>query len=47
MDPTRRALREAFFPDLFGREEADNNMILLLGHSVKHDGLDIPDPRVS
>ena len=41
------ALREKFFPALFEGEEINADFRKILGNSVKHDGLDIPDPRLS
>ena len=41
------ALREKFAPALFGGDEIDANFWQILGHSVKHDGLGIPDSRLS
>ena len=41
------ALREKFFPALFGGEEINADFRKILGHSVKHGGLGIPDPRLS
>ena len=46
MDPIEDSLREALFPALFGGEEVSNNLRDILGHSVKHGGLDITDPRL-
>ena len=40
--PIEEAIREKFFPTLFGGEEIRQ----ILGHSVKHGGLGIPDPRL-
>ena len=37
-------LREALFPALFGGEEVSDDLREILGHSVKHGGLGIPDP---
>ena len=45
--PIEEALREKFFPSLFGGEEIDADFRKILGHSVKHGGLGIPDPRQS
>ena len=45
--PIEEALREKFFPVLFGGEEITANFQKILGHSVKHDGLGIPNPRLS
>ena len=47
MGPIEEALREKFFPTLFGREEINANFRKILGHSVKHGGLGIPDPWLS
>ena len=47
MDPIEEALREKFFPTLFGGEEINADFRKILGHSVKHGGLGIPDPRLS
>ena len=46
-DPIEEDLREKFFPSLFGGEEITANFRKILGHSVKHGGLGIPDPRLS
>ena len=40
-------LREAFFPALFVGEEFSADLREILGHSMKHGGLGIPDPRLS
>ena len=45
--PIEEALREKFFPVLFGGEEINTDFRKILGHSVKNCGLDIPDPRLS
>ena len=47
MGPIEEALRDKFFPALLGREENNADFRKILGHSVKHDGLGIPDPRLS
>ena len=47
MGPIEEALREKFFPSLFGGEEITADFRKILGHSVKHGGLGIPDPRLS
>ena len=47
MGPIEEALREKFSPSLFGGEEINTNFRKILGHSVKHGGLGIPDPRSS
>ena len=40
------SLREEFFPEMFGGEEFSSDLREILGHSVKHGGLGIPDPRL-
>ena len=47
MGPIEEALREKFFPALFGGEEVDADFRKVLCHSVKHGGLGIPEPRLS
>ena len=47
MSPIEEALREKVFPLLFGGEEINTDFRKILGHSVKHGGLGIPDPRQS
>ena len=47
MGPIEEALREKFFPSLFGGEEIDADFRKILGHGVKHGGPGIPDPRLS
>ena len=47
MGPIEEALREKFFPALFGGEDINNNSQQILSHSVKHGGLGIPDPWLS
>ena len=47
MGPIEEALREKFFPTLFGREDINADFRKILGHSVEHGGLGIPDPRFS
>ena len=47
MGHIEEALREKFFPSLFGGEEITADFRQILGHSVKHGGLGIPDPRMS
>ena len=47
MGPIKESLREKFFPSLFGGEEITANFRKILGHSVKHGSLGIPDPRLS
>ena len=46
MVPIEYALREVFFPALFGGEEVSANPREIIGHSVKHGGLGITDPRL-
>ena len=46
MDPIEEYQREKFFPSLFGREEITAVFRKILGYSVKHGGLGIPDPRL-
>ena len=45
--PIEEALREKFFPSLFGGEDITADFRKILVHSVKHGGLGIPDPRLS
>ena len=47
MGSIEEALREKFFPALFGGEDINTDFQKILGHSVKHSGLGIPDPRKS
>ena len=47
MGPIEEALREKFFPMIFGGENINADSCKILGHSVKHGGLGIPDPRLS
>ena len=47
MGTIEEALREKFFPSLFGGEDITADFRKILGHSVKHGGLGIPDPRLS
>ena len=47
MGPIQEALREKFFPALFGGEDISTNFPQILVHSVKHGGLGIPDPWLS
>ena len=44
--PIEEVLREKFFPALFGGGIKANHW-KILGHSVKHGDLVIPDPRLS
>ena len=46
MGPIEEALKEKFFPALFGGEEINVNFRKILGHRVKHGGLGIPAPRL-
>ena len=45
--PIEEALREKLFPSLFGGEEINAEFRKILGHSVKHGGLGILEPRLS
>ena len=47
MGPIEEALRENFFPSLFGGEEITANFRKILVHGVKHGVLGIRDPRLS
>ena len=47
MGPIEEALGEIFFSALFGGEEINTNFRKILGYSVKHGGLGIPDPQLS
>ena len=47
MGPIQEALREKLFPALFEGKESNANFRKILGHSVKHGGLGILDPRLS
>ena len=47
MGRIEEALREKFFPVLFWGEEIESDVRKILGHSVNHGGLGIPDPRLS
>ena len=47
MVPIEEALREKISPLLLGGEEITANFRKILGNSVKHGGLGIPDPRLS
>ena len=46
MGPIEDDLREAFYPALFGEEEVSTDLREILGHSAKHIGLGIPEPRL-
>ena len=47
MDTIEETIREKFSPALFGGEEINADFRKILGHSVKHGGLGIPDPCLS
>ena len=47
MGPIEETLKEKFFPLLFGGGEITANFWKILGHSLKHGGQGIPDPRMS
>ena len=47
MCPIEEALREKFFPAIFGGEEINTDFLKILGHSVKHGSLNIQDLRIS
>ena len=47
MGPIEEALREKFSPAPFRGEEINTDFRKIIGHSVKHGGLGIPDPRLS
>ena len=47
MGPIEEALREKFFPTLFGGEEINADFHKILGHSVNHDNLRITYPGLS
>ena len=47
MGPIEEALREKLSPSLFGGEDITANFWQILGHSIKHGGLGILDPRLS
>ena len=44
--PIEEALRDKFFPALFGGEEINDNFRKILGHCIKHGVLGIPDPQL-
>ena len=46
MTPIEQDLREAFFPTLFRGVGADNILRSIQDHSVKRDGLGIPNPKI-
>ena len=45
MGPIEGALRKKVFPSLFRGEEINTDFRKIIGHSLKHGGLGIPDPR--
>ena len=45
--PIEEALREKLFPALIGVEQINSDFCQILGYSVKHVGLGIPDPWLS
>ena len=47
MGPIEKALRNKFFPTLFGGEGIKTNFREILGHIVKHGGVGIPGPYLS
>ena len=47
MSPIEESLRKKQHPALFRGEEINTDFWKILGHSVKHSGLGIPDPRKS
>ena len=47
LGPIEEDLREKFFPALSRGEEINTDFRKILGHSVNHGGLGIPDPRLS
>ena len=47
ISPIEEAPREKFSPEIFRGEEINADFRKILGHSVKHGGLGIPDPRLS
>ena len=47
MGPIEEALREKIVPSIFGGEDITADFWKILGHSLKHDNLGIPDPRLS
>ena len=47
IDPIEEALREKYFPTLFGGEEINAKFWKILDHSVKHGVLCIQCPRLS
>ena len=47
MGPIEEARREKLFPELVRGEEINADFWKILGHSVQHGGLGIPDPQSS
>ena len=47
MSPIENALINTFLPAIFRGGEVYNDFQKILGHSVKHGGLGIPEPRFS
>ena len=47
MGPIEEDLREKFLPALFGGGDINTNFWQILGDVVNHNGLGIPDPRMS
>ena len=47
MGPIEEALREKFSPALIRGEDINSDFRKILGHSVKHGGLGIPDSQMS
>ena len=47
MGPIEEALREKLFHALFGGKEINADFQKILGDSVKHGSLGIPDPQLS
>ena len=47
MGPIEEALREKFFPPLFGGKEINADFWKILGHIVKNGSLGIPALRLS
>ena len=46
MGPIEEALREKFFPSLFGGEKITADFRKILDHSINHGGLGTPDPHL-
>ena len=47
MGPIEEALREKFFPALFGGEDINADFRKILGHSENYGGFGIQEPRLS